>query len=101
LSRSVSCARSLVTESRLTRARALPAPLLQYHWLSEQGTKRFTHDEAIRQSGENPDFAKQDLFEHLEKGGTAEYTMMVQVRPAPVHRAAPLLADLDPLTSLS
>lgn len=55
-------------------------PCLQYHWLSEQGTKRFTHDEAIRQSGENPDFAKQDLFEHIEKGGTVEYTLMVQVR---------------------
>lgn len=29
--------------------------------------------------GEDPDYCKRDLFEHIEKGGDARWTMMVQV----------------------
>ncbi|CAE6462926.1 unnamed protein product [Rhizoctonia solani] len=42
-------------------------------------TKEFTHEEAIAMCGEDPDFAKRDLWQHIEKGGDARWTMFVQV----------------------
>lgn len=51
----------------------------QYHWLSRQGVRQFNHDESLKVCGEDPDFAKRDLFEHIEKGGDARWTLMIQV----------------------
>ncbi|TBU52607.1 catalase [Dichomitus squalens] len=52
---------------------------VKYHWISKQGVKQWSHDEATRVCGEDPDYSKRDLFEHIEKGGDARWTMMVQV----------------------
>ncbi|CAE6479979.1 unnamed protein product [Rhizoctonia solani] len=52
---------------------------VKYHWRSKQGTKEFTHEEAIAMCGEDPDFAKRDLWQHIETGGDARWTMFVQV----------------------
>ncbi|KAI0071334.1 catalase [Panus rudis PR-1116 ss-1] len=52
---------------------------IKYHWRSKQGVKQFTEDEAVKMCGEDPDYAKRDLWEHIEKGGDARWTMLVQV----------------------
>ncbi|KAI9005329.1 catalase-like domain-containing protein [Gaertneriomyces semiglobifer] len=55
---------------------------VKYHFLSEQGKKQFTWEEAIKMSGEDPDFAKRDLWDHIEEGGEAKWKICVQVMPA-------------------
>ncbi|PVG01719.1 catalase [Serendipita vermifera] len=54
---------------------------VKYHWIcnNEDGAKQFANEEAILMCGKDPDFAKRDLWNHIEKGGTAEWTMKVQV----------------------
>ncbi|KAF8749952.1 Catalase R [Rhizoctonia solani] len=52
---------------------------VKYHWRSQQGTKEFTHEQSIVMCGEDPDFAKRDLWQHIEQGGDARWTMFVQV----------------------
>lgn len=39
------------------------AVYIKYHWLSEHGSKQFNFDEALVACGEDPDYAKRDLFE--------------------------------------
>jgi catalase len=39
------------------------AVYIKYHWLAEHGTKQFNFDEALVACGEDPDYAKRDLFE--------------------------------------
>ena len=51
---------------------------VRYKIVSKQGIKNFTWDEAVRMCGEDPDFAKRDLWQHIEDGGAAEWTWMVQ-----------------------
>ena len=68
-----------VNNSRIWSFHFTNAVDVQYHFLSKQGVKQFNHDEALKVCGEDPDFAKRDLFEHIEKGGDARWTMMVQV----------------------
>jgi catalase len=52
---------------------------LQYHWRSQQGTKQFTDDEAVMMCGRDPDYSKRDLYELLDKGGEASWTLLIQV----------------------
>lgn len=33
----------------------------------------------MQKMGEDPDFAKRDLFDHIENGGDARWTMLIQV----------------------
>ncbi|GAA6037196.1 hypothetical protein JCM8097_008782 [Rhodosporidiobolus ruineniae] len=47
-------------------------------WLSEQGTKNFTFDESTKMMGEDPDFAKRDLWEALERGERPAWKMALQ-----------------------
>jgi len=51
----------------------------KFNWLSKQGTKNFTMEEATRMMGEDPDFAKRDLWDHIEGGGTADWTLALQL----------------------
>lgn len=44
-----------------------------------EGVKNFTNEEAMMKMGEDPDFAKRDLFDHIEGGGDARWTMLIQV----------------------
>jgi len=52
---------------------------VKYHWRSQQGIKNFTNEEAMMMCGEDGDFAKRDLFEHIEKGGDARWVLYIQV----------------------
>ncbi|KAK9454120.1 catalase-like domain-containing protein [Dipodascopsis uninucleata] len=51
---------------------------VQIHLMSDQGTKNWTNDEAIKMAGENPDFATQDLFDAIERGECPSWTCYVQ-----------------------
>ena len=52
---------------------------IKYHFLAKHGQKQFTAPEAVRISGENPDYSKQELWEGIEAGKEFEWTAMVQV----------------------
>ena len=50
--------------------------------ITDQGIKTLANDEAAKLSGENPDHAQQDLFEHIEKGQYPSWTCYVQTMTA-------------------
>ncbi|SCV73302.1 BQ2448_7228 [Microbotryum intermedium] len=47
---------------------------VKFHWISQQGTKNM----ATKICGEDPDYAKRDLWEHIEKRGDARWTFAIQ-----------------------
>ena len=51
---------------------------VRYKIVSVQGIRNFTFPEAVRMCGEDPDFAKRDLWQHIDDGGVAEWTWYVQ-----------------------
>jgi len=55
------------------------ATYIKYHFLSENGVKNFQWDEAVKMCGEDPDFAKRDLWDHIHKGGQAIWKAFVQI----------------------
>ena len=52
---------------------------VKYHFLTDQGIKNFTGQEAEDMRGKDPDFAGRDLFEHIEKGDFPSWTFHIQV----------------------
>lgn len=52
---------------------------IKYHFIAKQGQKQFTQPEAIRISGEDPDYSKRELWESIENGGEFEWTAKVQI----------------------
>lgn len=52
---------------------------IKYHFIAKHGQKQFTEPEAIRISGEDPDYSKRDLWDAIEAGEEIEWTAMVQV----------------------
>jgi len=52
---------------------------IKYHFLAKHGSKYFTGEEAVRISGEDPDYSKRDLWKTIEKGEELEWTAYVQV----------------------
>ena len=52
---------------------------VRYKIVADAGIKNFTWPEAVRTCGEDPDFAKRDLWQHIEDGGAATWTWYVQV----------------------
>ncbi|GAA5948815.1 hypothetical protein JCM10213_008692 [Rhodosporidiobolus nylandii] len=51
----------------------------QFHYVSDQGIKTFTNEEAVKMAGENPDYSNQDLFEAIERGEYPSWTLNVQI----------------------
>ncbi|GAA6051875.1 hypothetical protein JCM3770_005515 [Rhodotorula araucariae] len=51
---------------------------IKFHWVPDHPTKNWTFDEAVKMCGEDPDFSKRELWEHIEKGGVAKWTMKIQ-----------------------
>lgn len=47
------------------------------HFKSDAGVKSLTAEEADKLKITNPDFHTQDLFEHIEKGNAATWTLKV------------------------
>jgi len=52
---------------------------IKYHFIAKHGQKQLTEPEAIRISGEDPDYSKRQLWETIEAGKEIEWTAMVQV----------------------
>lgn len=52
---------------------------IKYSFIAKHGQKQFTADEAIRMSGEDPDYSKRDLWDRIERGEEIEWTAKVQV----------------------
>ncbi|KAF9447747.1 catalase [Macrolepiota fuliginosa MF-IS2] len=52
---------------------------VKYHYCNEAGRHDFTWPEAVQMSGEDPDFAKRDLWSAIERGDTPTWTMKVQI----------------------
>lgn len=54
---------------------------VKYHFKTDSGIKNFTNAQASDLKGSNKDYATQDLFDHIAKGGTASWTWKVQIMP--------------------
>ncbi|CAG8184445.1 unnamed protein product [Penicillium nalgiovense] len=52
---------------------------IKYHFLANHSQKQFTSDEAMRLSGEVPDYSKRDLWRAIERGEEITWTAHVQV----------------------
>ncbi|KAF2153442.1 heme-dependent catalase [Myriangium duriaei CBS 260.36] len=52
---------------------------VKYHFIAKHGQKQLTEPEAIRISGEDPDYSKRQLWEALEAGKEPEWTFKIQV----------------------
>lgn len=52
---------------------------VKYHFLPENGRKDFTFEQAQLMSGVDPDFAKRDLYEHIESGHEAVWKVCIQI----------------------
>lgn len=55
---------------------------VKYRFKSEQGIKNFTFQEAVLMCGKDPDYAKRDLWAHINNGGIAAWQWQVQIMPA-------------------
>jgi catalase len=58
---------------------------LQYHWKCEQGVEQFTHEQSLIQGGEDPDFAKRDLFGQLSAHHRIPFVLPPERAGADVH----------------
>jgi catalase len=67
---------------------------IKYHFIAKHGQKQLSQPEAIRISGENPDYSKQQLWEAIENGEEIEWTAKVQVMKP--EEADPLKLGFDP-----
>ncbi|KAL7748621.1 hypothetical protein RI367_006032 [Sorochytrium milnesiophthora] len=54
---------------------------VKYHFNSLNGIHNFNYDEHVRMSGEDPDFAKRDLFQAIEKAEYPSWRVSVQIMP--------------------
>lgn len=54
---------------------------VKFHFISDQGIKNLTHEQAIEIAGINPDYATEDLLRNIENGNGPSWTFKVQVMP--------------------
>ncbi|KAK4702110.1 catalase, partial [Phenoliferia sp. Uapishka_3] len=54
----------------------------KFVWRCDQGTKFFTHEEATKLAGENPDYSHQDLREAIDRKEFPSWTLQVQTMTA-------------------
>ncbi|KAI8049087.1 catalase [Syncephalis plumigaleata] len=52
---------------------------VKWHFLTDQGIKNLTMEEATKLAGTNPDYATEDLFRAIERGDYPSWTAYVQV----------------------
>lgn len=55
------------------------AVFVKYHYQPHHPKKRFNFEESVQTSGIDPDYAKRQMFETIEGGGSFKWTMLVQV----------------------
>lgn len=52
---------------------------IKYHFIATHGQKQLSEPEAIRISGEDPDYSKRQLWDAIENGEEIEWTAKVQI----------------------
>lgn len=52
---------------------------VKYHFISKQGRKNLTAEQATKLAGENPDYATQDLYDSIRKGNFPSWDLCVQI----------------------
>lgn len=62
---------------------------VQVHFLSDQGVKTLTNEEAGQLAGSNPDYAQEDLFKNIAKGNAPSWTCYIQTMTAEQAKNAP------------
>ncbi|MCJ1353651.1 MAG: hypothetical protein MMC33_003638 [Icmadophila ericetorum] len=67
---------------------------IKYHFLAKHGQKQFTAEQAIKMSGVNPDYSKQDLWEAIENGEEIIWDAKVQIMEP--QEVDPELLGFDP-----
>lgn len=68
---------------------------IQIHLITEQGIKNLNNEEAGELAGSNPDYAQQDLFEHIAKGDYPSWKVYVQtMTPEQAEKAPFSIFDL-------
>lgn len=53
----------------------------KWHFRTDAGIKNLTDKEGLRLCGEDPKYATRDLFNHIDKGGVASWTLYFQIIP--------------------
>jgi catalase len=51
----------------------------KFHFITQQGIKNFTNDEAAHMKSQDMDFAQRDLLDHIDGGNFPKWTMNVQI----------------------
>lgn len=54
---------------------------VKLHFRTKSGIKNFTAEQADALKGPEPDYATKDLFNHIESGKTAEWSLFIQAMP--------------------
>ncbi len=52
---------------------------IKYHFIATHGQKQLSGPDAIRISGEDPDYSKRQLWDAIENGQEIEWTAKVQI----------------------
>lgn len=52
---------------------------VKFHFITQQGIKNFTNEEAAAMKGKDPDQAQRDLVESIDRGDFPKWTLKVQV----------------------
>ena len=52
---------------------------IRYKFSCVAGIKNFSDADAVRMCGEDPDYAKRDLWQHIDNGGKCEFKCQVQM----------------------
>jgi len=52
---------------------------VKFHWITDQGVKNLSNEEAGRIAGEDPDYAIRDLYNSIAKGEFPSWTLQIQV----------------------
>jgi catalase len=54
---------------------------VKWHFLTKQGIKNFTREEADAMRGKDPDYAQRDLFEAIQNGNFPKWSVNIQIMP--------------------
>ncbi|KAI9512870.1 catalase [Russula earlei] len=55
---------------------------VKFHWIPELGVHSLVWDEALKISGQDPDFHRKDLYEAIENGAFPKWKFCIQVIPS-------------------
>jgi catalase len=54
---------------------------VKFHFITQQGIKNFTNDEAAQMKAHDREFSQRDLLEAIDNGNFPRWTLKVQIMP--------------------